>query len=187
MGYLLNWAENKKISCNGDWQIFYYAKVIVDESLPITCKSVSLAVKKSTECLTDFAIQIRMSNVSTMGWRKYSCIASSCNVVKLTPWNDFWYLQEIAARKKNHHLNRCGLNIEGAAHQDGTRNWQKCALTKNSIYYTVPCIKPHLKTEPHANHLQWETFDRPASTISAHVNMFPASAHCTAYIPSAPI
>lgn len=70
--------------------------------LPIVCKSVSSASRKSTMCRTDLLIQIRMSNVSTIGCLKYSFSAQAWIVDKLTPWKHDWYLQkELLSYRKN--------------------------------------------------------------------------------------
>ena len=62
-----------------------------DLFLPILCKSVSSAVWKSTTCLTDLAMQMRMSNVSTIGCLKYSLIAFARSADRSTPWKHVWY------------------------------------------------------------------------------------------------
>ncbi|KAI8046442.1 hypothetical protein M5D96_002650 [Drosophila gunungcola] len=53
--------------------------------------SSSLSLRKSHTCRTDLAMQMRMSKVSTMGWRKYSFMPSLCSVVRSTPWKADWY------------------------------------------------------------------------------------------------
>lgn len=65
----------------------------------ILCKSSSLSVRKSTTCRTDLLMHIRMSNVSTIGCRKYSFMASACSTLKSTPWNADWYLCTVSEKK----------------------------------------------------------------------------------------
>jgi hypothetical protein len=75
--------------------ILYCRKNLRKEVSPRWWRSVSAAVEKSSVCLTDLARQMFMSNVSTMGCRKYSLSASSLKCDKSTPWKQFWYLKHI--------------------------------------------------------------------------------------------
>lgn len=92
---------------------------------PIRWRSDSGAVRKSTTCLTDFAVQMRISKVSTIGCRKYSFIAAFLKQLKSTPWKLCWYLKQ---NKKSLVISFLFLDIFSI----NTRNW---------LYWIVPCTE----------------------------------------------